>query len=47
MTKPLAKIWARRIRADAHTLDDVYDRYGNEGVMMVRTAYYDLFGEEI
>lgn len=47
MTKPLAKIWARRIDAGAHTIEEVEERYGEEGAQMVRDAYFALFGEEI
>lgn len=47
MTKSLAKIWARRIHDGAKTLDDVLQKYGPEGVSMVREAYFMLFGEEI
>lgn len=47
MSYAKAKIWARRIHAGAHTIDDVFAQYGNEGVAQVRVAYYDLYGEEI
>lgn len=47
MSKSLAKIWARRIHAGTHTIDEVEERYGDEGVQMVRDAYFALYGEEI
>ena len=47
MSKSLAKIWARRIHAGAHTINEVEERYGSEGAEAVREAYFALFGEEI
>ena len=47
MSESLAKIWARRIHAGAHTIDEVYKRYGDEGVEEVRKAYYFLYAEII
>lgn len=47
MSESLAKIWARRIHAGAHTIEEVIERYGEEGADSVRTAYYSLYGEEI
>ena len=47
MSESLAKIWARRIYAGAHTLDEVFARFGNEGVAAVRSAYFDLYGIEL
>lgn len=47
MTRAKAKIWARRIYAGAHTIEEVEDQFGEEGVRMVRAAYYELYGEEI
>ena len=47
MTQALAKIWARRIHAGAHTIEEVEQRYGADGVAIVRSAYYNLYGEEI
>lgn len=43
MSYAKAKIWARRIHAGAHTIDEVpiNDRD------TVRQAYFDLFGEGI
>ena len=43
MSNALAKIWARRIHAGAHTIDEVEKQYQD----VVRAAYYDLYGEEI
>ena len=45
MTKAKAKIWARRIKAGSHTIEEVEERFGQEGANMVRTAYFELFGE--
>lgn len=47
MSKALANIWARRIYAGAHTIDEVNQKYGAEGVQAVREAYYILYGKEI
>lgn len=47
MTKPLAKIWARRIYAGTRTLAEVAERYGDSGVTMVQEAYMELYGEVI
>lgn len=47
MTAPLAKIWARRIHAGTRTLDEVNERYGSNGFIMVSEAYFELFGEVI
>ena len=47
MNESLAKIWARRIHAGAHTIEEVIERYGEEGADNVRAAYYSLYGEEI
>lgn len=47
MSPSLAKIWARRIYAGTRTLDEVEDRYGTAGVIAVRAAYFELYGEEI
>jgi hypothetical protein len=47
MSQALAKIWARRIHAGAHTIDEVLDKYGHSGVAAVKAAYYDLYGEEL
>ena len=47
MTKPLAKIWARRIHDGAKTIEEVEERYGEGGVDMVRAAYFELFGQDI
>lgn len=47
MTAALAKIWARRIHAGAHTIEEVEAKYGKDGADMVRAAYFELFGEEI
>ena len=47
MSNSLAKIWARRIRAGAHTIDEVQSKYGPHGVEAVKAAYYELFGEEL
>lgn len=44
MSYSLAKIWARRIHAGAHTIDEVEERYGAEGVAAVKQAYFDLYG---
>lgn len=43
MSYSKAKIWARRIHAGAHTIDEVEEEYQD----LVRTAYYDLYGEEL
>lgn len=47
MSYSMAKIWARRIHAGAHTIDEVEERYGQEGADEVRAAYFALYGEEI
>ena len=47
MSYSLAKIWARKIHDGSKGLDDVFLKYGNEGVEQVRQAYYNLYGEEI
>lgn len=47
MSESLAKIWARRIHAGAHTIDEVEAKYGKAGVAAVKEAYYELYGEEI
>lgn len=47
MSYAKAKIWARRIHAGAHTLDEVRTEYGTEGVEAVKGAYSELFGEEL
>ena len=47
MSYALAKVWARRIHAGAHTLDEVEVKYGAEGVEQVKSAYFDLYGEEL
>lgn len=47
MSKSLAKIWARRIHDGAYTIDDVMEKYGPEGVSMVKEAYYNLYGVEL
>ena len=43
MSYAKAKIWARRIHAGAHTIDEVDEA----DQPIVREAYYDLYGEEI
>ena len=47
MNEALAKIWARRIYAGAHTIEEVEEKYGADGAQMVRDAYYELYGEEL
>jgi len=47
MSNALAKIWAGRIHAGAHTIEDVMAKCGEEGVTAVRQAYLDLYGEEL
>lgn len=47
MSYSMAKIWARRIHAGAHTIDEVREKYGDDGVTIVARAYYELFGEEL
>lgn len=47
MSKSMAKIWARRIHDGAYTLDDVAEKYGDEGVAQVQEAYRQLFGTDI
>ena len=47
MTYTLAKIWARRINAGAHTISEVYSKYGEEGVELVHKAYFELYGQEV
>lgn len=47
MSDALAKIWARRIHAGAHTINEVEEKYGAEGVQAVKDAYYRLYGEEL
>ena len=47
MSESMAKIWARRIHAGSHTIDEVYNRYGAAGAEAVRIAYYKLYGEEL
>ena len=43
MSRAKAKIWARRIHAGAHTIDDVPNEYQD----FVREVYLELYGEEI
>ena len=43
MSDAKAKIWARRIHAGAHTIDEVPE----EDQDKVRAAYLELYGEEI
>lgn len=43
MSYAKAKIWARRIHAGAHTIDEVPE----EDKPIVKQAYFDLYGEEI
>ena len=43
MSYAKAKIWARRIYAGAHTIDEVPEA----DQAIVRQAYMDLYGEEI
>ena len=38
MSDALAKIWARRIYAGTRTLEEVYERYGDEGAEKVQNA---------
>ncbi len=45
MTKAKAKIWARRIKAGSHTIEEVEETKGKEAADMVRAAYFELFGE--
>ena len=47
MSDALAKIWARRIYAGTRTLEEVYERYGDEGAEKVQNAYYLLYGKRI
>lgn len=47
MSNSLAKIWARRIHAGTRTLDEVNEKYGQEGVDAVKQAYLSLYGEEL
>ena len=47
MSMSLAKIWARRIHDGAKTIDDVRDKYGEEGVQQVEQAYFALYGEPL
>lgn len=47
MTEALAKIWARRIKAGTRTIEEVTEKYGEEGAEQVRRAYFLLYGEEI
>ena len=47
MTEAMAKIWARRIYAGTRSVDEVQERYGVDGVEMVKVAYYKLYGEEL
>ena len=47
MSKSLAKIWARRIHAGAHTLEEVRDKFGEDGVVAVDEAYFELYGEHL
>lgn len=47
MTKSLAKIWARKIHDGSKTIDNVAEKYGPEGVAMVKAAYFLLYGEEL
>lgn len=47
MTMAKAKIWARRIYAGAHTIEEVEAQFGAEGAAMVRAAFYNLYGYEI
>ena len=47
MSNAMAKVWARRIHAGAHTIEEVEERYGQSGADAVRAAYYALYGEEI
>jgi hypothetical protein len=47
MSKSMAKIWARRIYAGTRTLDEVEEKYGQEGVDAVKQAYLEIYGEEI
>lgn len=47
MTSAKAKIWARRIYAGSHTIEEVEERFGQEGADMVREAYLALYGVEL
>lgn len=47
MSQSLAKIWARKIHAGTKTLDDVAEKYGEEGVEAVKQAYLLLYGVEL
>lgn len=47
MSSTLANVWARRIHAGAHTLEEVEERYGASGVAAVKQAYFNLYGVEL
>lgn len=47
MSNALAKIWARRIYARTHTIEEVDERYGVEGHKAVVSAYYKLYGIDL
>ena len=47
MSNALAKIWARRIHAGAHTMEEVRERFGDEGVTKVTKAYQSLYGVDL
>ena len=47
MSESLAKIWARRIHAGAHTIEEVAQKFGQAGVDAVKAAYFELYGEEL
>lgn len=47
MSESLAKIWARRINAGAHTIDEVAQKFGPTGVEAVKAAYFELYGETL
>ena len=47
MSQSLAKIWARKIYAGTKTLEDVEEKYGQDGVDAVKAAYLALYGVEL
>ena len=47
MSDARAKIYARCIYRGTITIDEIQERYGDDGVSAVKRAYYILYGEEL